>query len=321
MAAAEEGDKKKESPDDPEYVKALLGIHERFFDLVQTCFEDSAVFHKALKEAFQDIVNRPSGKHSTADLVSSYSDSILKTSSNNTMNDKQLEETLDKLVQLVSYLHDKDVFGEHYRVFYSKRLLTGRSASEGMERHIIGKLKTLQGAQYTAKMEGMNNDLVLGRKVADEFKEYFAEHAAGSGLPKIKFEVTRLTHGFWPTQHNPAVNVPNIFELCKNLYHEFPGSEADSKKHEWYYTLGNCEVQGRFTKGNYVLDVMPLQAFALLQFAEGPTKYTFQELQNSLKMETEVLKRVLHSCHAASLKSLPSSSCPKRRPRRAKRRS
>jgi cullin 1 len=318
LAAADQGDKKKESPDDPEYVKALLGIHERFFDLVQTCFDDSAVFHKALKEAFQDIVNRPSGKHSTADLVSSYCDSILKSSGSSTLNDKQMEDTLDKLVQLVSYLHDKDVFGEHYRVFYSKRLLTGRSAAEGMERHIIGKLKALQGAQYTAKMEGMNNDLVLGRPIAEDFKQYFTENASSKGLPKIKFEVTRLTHGFWPTQNNPVVNVPNIFELCKNLYKEFPGSESSSKKHEWYYTLGNCEVLGRFAKGNYTLDITPLQAFALLQFADGPAKHTFMELQTSLKVETEVLKRVLHSLSCGKFKILAKSELPETKTEKSK---
>lgn len=317
LAAAEQGEKKKESPDDPEFVKALLGIHERFFDLVQNCFDDSATFHKALKEAFQDIVNRPSGKHGTADMVASYCDSILKTSST-TMNEKQLEETLDKLVQLVSYLHDKDIFGEHYRVFYAKRLLTGRSASEQMERHIIGKLKTLQGAQYTAKMEGMSTDLTVGQQTAEEFKEYFAEHATERGLPKIKFEVMRLTHGFWPTQHNPAINVPNVFERCKSLYTEFPGAEAETKKHEWYYTLGNCEMLGRFTKGNYTLDVTPLQAFTLLEFADGPGKLSFMDLQTNLKVDAETLKRILHSLSCGKLKILSKSELPETKTERSK---
>ena len=34
-----------------------------------------------------------------------------------------------------------------------------------------------------------------------------------------------------------------------------------------YHTLGNCDVSGRFAKGTYVLDVTPLQAIILMQFA------------------------------------------------------
>jgi cullin 1 len=101
--------------------------------------------------------------------VSSYCDSILKTSGAQ-MTDKELEETLDKLVQLISYLHDKDIFSEHYRGLFAKRLLNQRSASDQMERYIIGKLKTMQGAQYTAKMEGMLSDLSVGKKISDDFK-------------------------------------------------------------------------------------------------------------------------------------------------------
>lgn len=52
-----------------------------------------------------------------------------------------MEEYLSKVVQLFSYLTDKDLFAEIYRNQLAKRLLNQRSASDDMERLMIGKLK------------------------------------------------------------------------------------------------------------------------------------------------------------------------------------
>ena len=50
----------------------------------------------------------------------------------------QVEEYLAKVVQLFSYLTDKDLFAEIYRNQLAKRLLNQRSASDDMERLMIG---------------------------------------------------------------------------------------------------------------------------------------------------------------------------------------
>ena len=71
----------------------------------------------------------------------------------------QLEENLDKAVQLFSYLTDKDLFSEIYRNQLAKRLLNQRSKSDDAERSMISKLKLRCGAQFTGKMEGMVTDL------------------------------------------------------------------------------------------------------------------------------------------------------------------
>lgn len=57
---------------------------------------------------------------------------------------------LEKVVQLFSYLTDKDMFAELYRNQLAKRLLNQRSASDEMERLMIGKLKLRCGAQFTS---------------------------------------------------------------------------------------------------------------------------------------------------------------------------
>jgi cullin 1 len=63
-------------------------------------------------------------------------------------------------------------------------------------------------------------------------------------------------------------------------------------------------VSGKFAKGAYVLDVMPLQAVVLMQFAEGPASLSFKDIAEATKLETDVLKRALHSLACAKYKIL-----------------
>lgn len=48
--------------------------------------------------------------------------------------DAQLEEALEAVVQLFSFVNDKDMFGEIYRNHLAKRLLNQRSASDDAEK-------------------------------------------------------------------------------------------------------------------------------------------------------------------------------------------
>lgn len=57
------------------------------------------------------------------------------------MTDDQIEQSLDDVVQLFSYLTDKDFFVEIYRGQLAKRLLLKRSKSDDAEKSMIQKLK------------------------------------------------------------------------------------------------------------------------------------------------------------------------------------
>ncbi len=118
-----------------------MRLHDKHIQLVTTQFSGNALFQKALKDAFVEIVNKDVGKFRTADLLSSFCDRILKTGSNEKLSDVEIEEYLEKSVQLFSYLTDKDLFAEIYRNQLAKRLLNQRSASDDMEKLMIGKLK------------------------------------------------------------------------------------------------------------------------------------------------------------------------------------
>jgi cullin 1 len=139
-------------------VEEMLKLHDRYHELVRGCFGGHAVFQKALKDAFEAVINRPLPQATTAELLASYCDALLRKGGVK-MADQALLETLEKVVRLFSYLLDKDLFSEFYRKQFAKRLLLQRSASTDAEQAMIGKLKVRCGGQFTSKFEGMLNDM------------------------------------------------------------------------------------------------------------------------------------------------------------------
>lgn len=52
---SKEKEKEKESADDPQFVKDLLSLHDKFINVVNKEFCGNALFQKALKDAFVEV--------------------------------------------------------------------------------------------------------------------------------------------------------------------------------------------------------------------------------------------------------------------------
>lgn len=68
------------------------------------------------------------------------------------LTDEAIEDTLEKVVKLLAYISDKDLFAEFYRKKLARRLLHDRSTSDEHERGILSRLKQQCGAQFTSKV-------------------------------------------------------------------------------------------------------------------------------------------------------------------------
>ena len=136
LVRKQEGEK-----DHANYTQQLIDLHDQYLNLVQVPFENNQLFQKVLKEAFEVFVNKDIGNSTTAELLSTFCDNIMKTGGDKL--EGEIDSNLDKIVMLFSYLSDKDMFAEFYRKQLAKRLLLNRSASDDDERSLITKLKVL----------------------------------------------------------------------------------------------------------------------------------------------------------------------------------
>jgi cullin 1 len=290
----------KDKNDDPRFVKALIALHEKYLDVVKRDFSGHSLFQKALKDAFVEIVNKNIGQYTNSELMSTFCDRILK-SGGEKLSEAEVEESLDRIVQLFSYLTDKDMFAEIYRNQLAKRLLNQRSTSNDAERLMIAKLKMQCGTQFTSKMEGMLSDLAVGSEQRTEFEQRMRNIDT-----KLDFSVQVLTTGFWPTYKSPEVALTPEMSKCMGVFKEWHDKKHQKRKLTWIFSQGNASVRGSFGKKSYDFQVSTLQAIALNALNGGVT-LTFEELSRTLNLDDSIMKPLMHSLSCGKYKVISKS--------------
>lgn len=301
---------KSEALGDPSFIKTLLDLHDRFKGIVHECFSQDSLFQKSLKEAFEVFINRDIGKYSFAALMSSFCDRILKKSGER-LSDDQVEQLLTKMVELFSFLSDKDLFAEIYRNQLSKRLLYETSASEDAEKSMIAKLKMKCGAQFTSKLEGMINDLTLATDLQKEFREHCDHLDDGrSAMGGIDFGVTVLTTGFWPSYQVQDANLHPQMQKAIQVFHNFYNGRTQHRRLQWIHALGQASIQGKLNNRRHDLIVNSYQALILLLFLKDET-HDLAFLQNATGLDAAHIKKLLATLSISKYKILSKSGDPK----------
>lgn len=283
------------------FVRKIIELHDKYLAYVQNCFQNHSLFHKALKEAFEVFCNKAVAGSSSAELLATFCDNILKKGGSEKLSDEAIEETLEKVVKLLAYISDKDLFAEFYRKKLARRLLFDKSANDDHERSILTKLKQQCGGQFTSKMEGMVTDLTLARENQTSFEDYLHENTNVN--PGLDLTVTVLTTGFWPSYKSFDLNLPAEMIKCVEVFKEFYQTKTKHRKLTWIYSLGTCNILGKFEAKNIELVVTTYQAAALLLF-NNSDKLSYSEIMSQLNLSDDDVIRLLHSLSCAKYKIL-----------------
>jgi len=198
---------------------------------------------------------------------------------------------------LLAYISDKDLFAEFYRKNLAHRLLFDKSANDDHERSILTKLKQQCGGQFTSKMEGMATDF----ENQENFEEYLNENPLAH--PGIDLTVTVLTTGFWPSYKSFELNLPAEMVKCVEVFKEFYQTKTRHRKLTWIYSLGTCNIIGKFDPKPMELIVTTYQASALLLF-NASKSLSYSEIKSHLILTCEDIVRLLHSLACAKYKIL-----------------
>ncbi|OVA15009.1 Cullin [Macleaya cordata] len=283
------------------FVRKVIDLHDKYMAYVSDCFMKNNFFHKALKEAFEVFCNKGVAGSSSAELLATFCDNILKKGGSEKLSDEVIEETLEKVVKLLAYISDKDLFAEFYRKKLARRLLFDKSANDDHERSILTKLKQQCGGQFTSKMEGMVTDLTLARENQSGFEEYLKSNTHAS--PGIDLTVTVLTTGFWPSYKSFDLNLPAEMVKCVEVFKEFYQTKTKHRKLTWIYSLGTCNINGKFDAKTIEMIVTTYQAAVLLLFNASDT-LSYSEIVTQLNLTDDDVVRLLHSLSCAKYKIL-----------------
>lgn len=282
----------KDSSENPKFVLDLLELHDRARTIVKEDFKDDQIFQKAVKDAFEHVINKQPtySEFLNLDIIADYSDALLKA-------DKKILEVIGetsditkectRVVALFKFIQDKDMFGDSFRSLLSKRLLSGKSSTDN-ERAMIGLLKFECGAGYTTKMEGMINDL----HIAEQLQGDFLKESAGSEHP-YDFRPTVLTSGFWPTMPKDMVVLPSVLLAQTRAFETWYAGKSERRKLVWVLTQGTVDIKATYGSKSYVLSLVnAIQATVLLLFNE-PGSFSTKDIEQRLGFKD--VKRFLFS--------------------------
>lgn len=286
-------------------VRKIIDLHDKYMAYVTDCFTNHTLFHKALKEAFEVFCNKTVSGSSSAELLATFCDNILKKGGSEKLSDEAIEELLEKVVKLLAYISDKDLYAEFYRKKLARRLLFDRSANDEHERSILSKLKQQCGGQFTSKMEGMVTDLTLAKENQASFEEYLSGNSAA--YPGIDLTVTVLTTGFWPTYKTFDLNPPAEMVKCVEVFKGFYETKTKHRKLTWIYSLGSCHLNAKFEQKSFELIVSTHQAALLLLF-NSADRLSYAEIMAQLNSSHDDMVRLLHSLACAKYKILVKES-------------
>ncbi|KAI9122997.1 hypothetical protein K1719_005886 [Acacia pycnantha] len=286
---------------EPVFVRKVIELIEKYLAYVNECFQNHTLFHKALEEAFEVFCNKGVNGSSSAELLATFCDNILKKGGSEKLSDEAIEETLEKVVKLLACISDKDLFAEFYRKKLARRLLFDKSGNDDHERRILTKLKQQCAGQFTSKMEGMFTDLTLAKENQASFEEYLSSNPNAD--PGMDLTVTVLTTGFWPSYKSFDLNLPTEMIRCVEVFKDFYQTKTEHRKLTWIYSLGTCYISGKFEPKTMELIVTTYQASALLLF-NSSDRLSYSEIMTLLNLSNDDVTRVLHSLSCAKYKIL-----------------
>ena len=289
------------------FIRRVVELHDAHVALTAACWQNSTLFHKALKEAFEVFCNKTVATSTFAEMLANFCDSLLKKGGAEKLSDEAVEAALDKVVRLLAYVSDKDLFAEFHRKKLAKRLLQERSASDDAERLLLSKLKQQCGAQFTSKLEGMVNDMALGKEMQSAFAQWQQEmndRDGGSAGGKLDLSVTVLTTGYWPSYKFLEMNLPAEMVRGVERFKTFYGTRGQgSRKLQWIYAMGTANVIGNFAQKPIELVLNTMQAAILMLFNDVDS-LSYADVKTSINLPDEDLVRCLASLACGKFKVL-----------------
>ena len=278
------------------YVTGLLALRDKYEAVIKDAFSDDKQITNALNKAFEHFVNI--NRHAP-EFISLFVDEQLRKGMKTT-SEEEVEGTLDKVVMLFRYLHEKDVFEKYYKQHLAKRLLGQRSVSDDAERQMITKLKTECGYQYTSKLEGMFTDMKISADTQEDFRKTNGESSKVDG---IELSVHVLTTGFWPTQLGTKCILPPQILRCCETFKEHYLMRHNGRRLQWQANMGSADLKATFGSRRYEINVSTYLMCILLQFNDCDRK-SYADIAQATEIPSPELKRALQSLACAKFKIL-----------------
>ncbi|TPX57782.1 hypothetical protein PhCBS80983_g03594 [Powellomyces hirtus] len=291
------------------WVEEVLRIKEKFESILKKSFDGDRAFEAAMNTALERSIN--CNKRSP-EFVSLFIDENLKKGLKG-KTEEEIDALLDKTVTLFRFVEEKDIFERYYKQHLAKRLLFGRSVSEDAEKSMIGKLKVECGYQFTAKWEGMFNDMRTSADMMSDYRIHLSS-AVTASKDMVDLHISILTSTFWPMNsigtgevcHFPA-EISTSIDHFQKYYH----SRYSGRRLTWSTQFGSADLKATFDKCKKEINVSTYGMIVLVGVfnkVADDEAISYQTISNQTGIPDADLKRTLQSLSLGKHKILLKST-------------
>lgn len=283
---------------DPEYISRLVYIVTLTVELVSEAFQNDVSLGRAARKSLDRVLN---SDEDHAEMIAVYLDSLLRgRNGKDVVNEDEAEAACNQVLQLLSYLADKDIFREFYLLHLAKRLLLNKCMSTDVEKACIASMKVSNGPQFTHKIENMLSDF----NIATSFSQEYSRLKDCSAIA--------LTAASWPSMLRfDAVKLPAVMQRCRDDFELFWASRTNHVKIlRWAWGHGSASVSLAFTPTvTKTLVGTILQCVVLLAF-NTKSSFSVLELADFTNLPLSCMKRLVGSLSTVKGLSVLSKSSP-----------
>ncbi|XP_071439740.1 cullin-2 [Hetaerina americana] len=278
-----------------QFVESMLGVHQKYKDLIQDVFSGDQNFMGALDKACSYVINHRLNQRQACrspELLAKYCDSLLKKSSKG-ISESEIDEKLSRSITIFKYIDDKDVFQKFYSRMLAKRLIHQQSQSMDAEEAMINRLKQACGYEFTNKLHRMFTDISLSADQNNKFSEFLKKDNIELG---INFSIYVLQAGAWPLGQSSLTSfaVPQELEKSLQMFENFYHTRFNGRKLTWLHHLCQGELKLTYLSKPYIVTMQTFQMAILLLF-ERTDSLTHKELQTTLQLNSEQFSKHLAS--------------------------
>lgn len=276
------------------YIETILQVYKTYHRLVLTAFHNDSGFVAALDKACGQFINKnavtlqANMTAKSSELLAKYCDNLLRKGTKH-VEDEEIEDLLNDVMIIFTYIEDKDVFQRFYSNMLAKRLVFQASASDDAESSMISKLKQACGFEYTSKLQRMFQDMDISKGLNDNFKKYIKDNNTPTD---IDFNVLVLSSGCWPFQQSSQFAIPEQFARSMEIFTSFYTNQHNGRKLSWLYSLSKGDLITYCFGNRYTFQASTYQMVILLQF-NTQDSYTVLQLHEVTQINVDLLLQVL----------------------------
>lgn len=202
--------------DSEKYFDHLIELYNKFSTLIKDAFCNDVRFLTIRDKSFQEVVNnteifrlkfssqKTKGKTSNQppeskcpELLANYCDLLLRKSPlTKKLLTEEIEERLNKVLLILKYVANKDVFMRYHKSHLSRRLILELTADQSMEEGLVSKFRENgMPSDFVSKLFRMLQDVEINKDLTADYKKAVVEKEKKAISDCINLKV--LNSGAW----------------------------------------------------------------------------------------------------------------------------